>query len=97
MKSSFRKSYVLGRFGGEEFIIISGSEEEVVFAKMNEFREKLSNTPIALTTDTNISLTVSISLSSLEKADKNFFSLVKAADTVLYQTKNSGRNIVCVY
>jgi diguanylate cyclase (GGDEF)-like protein/PAS domain S-box-containing protein len=97
MQSCFRKSDLLGRFGGEEFIIvISGSEENRVQSMMNEFREKVANTVIAITPDSRINLTISIGLAFLDKINNNFTDIVKAADTALYQAKSSGRNKVCI-
>ena len=97
MQSCFRKSDLLGRFGGEEFIIIiSGSEETQVLSKMNQFREKVANTSIAITPNNSINVTISIGLAFLEKTNNNFIGLVKTADTALYQAKSSGRNKVCI-
>jgi diguanylate cyclase (GGDEF)-like protein/PAS domain S-box-containing protein len=97
MKSSFRKSDLLGRFGGEEFImVISGCEEEKVLRKMNEFRERVSNSAIEITSTSSINLTISIGLSFLAKADDNFEGVVKKADTALYKAKSGGRNRVCI-
>jgi diguanylate cyclase (GGDEF)-like protein len=96
MRSCFRKSDLLGRFGGEEFIlVIAGSEKTQILNKMNEFREKVANTSIAITSNESINFTISIGLAFLDTTNNNFKSLVKTADVALYQAKSSGRNKVC--
>lgn len=98
MQSCFRKSDLLGRFGGEEFaIVITGCDEKEIFRKMNLFREKVASTPLEITPTSNTHLTISIGLAFLEKNDNNFTGLIKAADTALYQAKSSGRNKVCIH
>jgi len=98
MQSCFRKSDLLGRFGGEEFVVvIAGCDEQKILDKMNQFREQVSRTLIEIATSSEINLTISIGIAFLEKTNNNFTDLIKAADIALYQAKDSGRNKVCVY
>ena len=98
MCSCFRKSDLLGRFGGEEFaVIITGGDEKEILNKMELFRTKVSQTPINITSSHHINLTVSIGLAFLDTSNNSFTGLLKLADTALYQAKNSGRNRVSVY
>jgi len=98
MQSCFRKSDLLARFGGEEFVVvIAGCDEKKILDKMNQFREQVSRTLIEIATSSEINLTISIGIAFLEKNNNNLTDLIKAADIALYQAKDSGRNKVCVY
>lgn len=98
MQLNFRKTDLLGRFGGEEFIIaIADCPEEEALHKLNEFREKVANSRIEINPTTKIKLTISIGIAFLENTNNNLKELVKSADIALYHAKGSGRNKVCSY
>jgi diguanylate cyclase (GGDEF)-like protein/PAS domain S-box-containing protein len=97
MQLSFRKSDILGRFGGEEFIIAMINSPEEVLRKMNEFRERVANTSIEISSSSSLHLTISIGVAFLGKNNNNLKALVKSADSALYNAKGSGRNKVCIY
>lgn len=88
-----RKSDIQGRFGGEEFIIIcpqSTSESAFVLAeKIRIAIERFSFKHVG-------HKTISLGIASLEDND-DVESLIKKADTALYQAKNSGRNKSILY
>jgi diguanylate cyclase (GGDEF)-like protein len=92
LKSRFRESDIVSRFGGEEFCILAcGMEEKET---MRVF-ENLRKTVEAMTINTsagNISLTVSIGLCDRKMASLD--EMVNLADANLYQAKGSGRNRV---
>lgn len=98
MRYCFRKSDLLGRFGGEEFsVIITDCNEEEILNKMEQFRQRVSQTAIKTTSSHHINLTISIGLAFLTTTNSNFIELLKLADIALYQAKNTGRDKVCVY
>jgi diguanylate cyclase (GGDEF)-like protein/PAS domain S-box-containing protein len=98
MQLSFRKTDLLGRFGGEEFIIaITDCPESEALHKLNEFRDKVAKSRIEINPTTKIKLTISIGIAFLENTNNNLKALVKAADIALYRAKASGRNKVCSY
>jgi diguanylate cyclase (GGDEF)-like protein len=95
LESSLRQYDFLGRFGGEEFVVITpGVKENGVGSLYERLRTVVANNPIP-TKAGNVSVTVSIGvavLSGEEMAD----NLFAAADAALYQAKSEGRNRVCL-
>ena len=94
--SSFLREYdVICRFGGEEFSILcpeSNLEKTVEIAeRIRKGVEKI----IVLYNNNKIKFTVSIGVTRLLKEDKTIDSLIKRADSALYQAKKTGRNKVC--
>ena len=84
----------LGRFGGEEFLVIAPG----VNADVNNLFERLcravADNPIA-TTAGSVSITISIGAKIVQK-NESMDQLLTAADAALYQAKREGRNRVCL-
>jgi diguanylate cyclase (GGDEF)-like protein len=90
-----RRGDLIARYGGEEFIVLlpaTSLEEAAVLAE--QIRELVGNThPVEV--HPPIRLYVSIGVASAKPGDDTQ-SLLRAADSALYQAKRSGRNRVCV-
>lgn len=90
--ANIRKSDFLGRFGGEEFIVLL---RDVSFGDMQAIAEKLrvliSNTHTAVSDDEHVEVTVSIGCSYYHK-DMTKEQWIKQADALMYEAKSSGRN-----
>lgn len=94
-----RAQDVLGRFGGEEFLMIlpsttvSGAEQLA-----QTLRESVAATPFYAVSGESISITVSIGLCALSQLpDPQCEDLIGAADQALYRAKAAGRNRVEVF
>lgn len=92
LSENIRSSDVLGRFGGEEFVILCPEADKNEAAELGE---KLRHEVEAFSFDTIGKLTISIGLSEL-KADMSNEELLYKADIALYKAKNGGRNQVVV-
>lgn len=92
--SSLRKVDIFGRLGGEEFAAVM-PETGIDTARLagERLRQKFESTPVALH-GAEIRITVSIGISHVQHDTAALADLYKAADTMLYRAKNSGRNRV---
>ncbi|MES9905294.1 MAG: diguanylate cyclase [Sedimenticola sp.] len=94
LQESARESDILGRFGGEEFVIIMPAtvlEQALEFAE--RLRIKVEKLPFKLNDALNI--TVSIGCAQFQQDDKDIDEPLDRADKALYRAKQSGRNRVC--
>jgi two-component system, cell cycle response regulator len=85
----------LGRFGGEEFLVISsGVKESDVFNLFERMRVYIAYSPIP-TIVGDIRITVSIGVKIASK-NETMDQLITAADAALYRAKSEGRDRVCL-
>lgn len=95
LQGTLRAGDVLGRFGGDEFIIglpETGIEGGVEAAE--RFREALAAQPLILSDGAALVLTISAGVDIYHPGEK-LDELVSRADMALYRAKGSGKNRVC--
>ncbi len=93
-KESLRTHDILGRMGGEEFLVIlphTSVEETLIVA--NRLRQNISDTIINYA-GSSFSITVSIGLSEIGILDSTIEMAINRADHALYKAKQNGRNRV---
>jgi two-component system cell cycle response regulator len=97
MKASIRRYDSIGRYGGEEFLIVlAGCEGESARTQAERIREAISSEPFAVG-DSSVLVTCSIGVSSRDRNDPvDGASLMREADQALYLAKKSGRNRVAM-
>lgn len=94
LKSSLYETDVVGRYGGEEFIVLlSHGEAEGVFRKAEAIRRRFQNETIACGF-ASIRITVSVGVAHFPKSGRSADELIKRADAALYNAKEGGRNKV---
>lgn len=94
MRRSVRQTDFVGRYGGEEFLIILPRTDVAGAAKMAErVRAAAEGTPMHATGGSTFTTTVSLGIAEFCEADDED-SLVNRADTALYSAKELGRNRV---
>ncbi|OOV86010.1 sensor domain-containing diguanylate cyclase [Oceanospirillum linum] len=96
LNESLREADSVGRYGGEEFLLLlpdtsSGVAQQV----LDRLRQRLSELKVVYEGQV-ISLTVSIGYASFSPG-KVVWELVKGADQALYQAKKNGRNQVVAH
>jgi eukaryotic-like serine/threonine-protein kinase len=85
---------VLGRYGGEEFVILL-IETDVTGARIMAERVRESVAQLVISNDlAAIGITISVGIASLGEADADLDSLLGRADQALYAAKQAGRNRV---
>ncbi len=85
----------LGRFGGEEFVVITpGVQKSDANVLYDRFRVMVADNPIR-TRAGDVSVTISIGV-AVYSGNGKVDELLAAADAGLYQVKNRGRNGVCL-
>ena len=93
LKKQFREGDVVGRWGGEEFVILVPSKSaELGMIIAERTRQELAKTDIYYN-GKHVRVTASFGV-SFGCAEKSMESLVGLADVALYEAKNQGRNRV---
>jgi len=90
LRTSFRPTDVVARFGGEEFCVMmldAGPEDAA--GKLEQIRARVADTTIHHDGH-SFDMTISIGLAT--EHDENLARMLKVADERLYQAKESGRN-----
>lgn len=80
---------IIGRFGGEEFIIIFSCNIDEAYNKLENVRKKISQTDFNIN---KISINISMTFGLSESNNLNFNKVLNEADKYLYLGKNNGRN-----
>ncbi|MBU3154208.1 GGDEF domain-containing protein [Clostridium estertheticum] len=89
------ESHILGRFGGEEFIVLlpgtSFKEAEMVGENL---RHAIENNPLIVRKLDTIPITSSLGVASITPTTENLEYLFTSADKAMYQAKSMGKNKV---
>ena len=97
-KETLSKGDEFGRYGGEEWLfVLNSSNEKVVrdtFEKVAATYQKYCNDIDAL--EENLSMTFSVGVSLGDKSTRTLDTLIKRADSMLYEAKENGRNQVII-
>lgn len=92
IKENIGKKDVLGRYGGEEFILVFDGKDGYI-AILEGIRVKIQNLNIKYQ-DISIRVTVSIGVEELYDNSKTLEENVSIADKKLYKAKNTTKNLV---
>lgn len=98
LSDKLRKDDYIGRYGGEEFVILlTKTNAKDAFRIMNRIREDLSHHQWSLDSiPDSIAVTVSIGITRIDEETKNLTvtELMSKADSAMYKAKALGRNRV---
>lgn len=99
MENSIKLCDIVGRWGGEEFIILKhmplNTQTDVIKQIAERIRINIESHEF-LIDNNKFSITTSIGVTKWLKNHDNINSLVKRADAALYEAKNTGRNRVII-
>jgi diguanylate cyclase (GGDEF)-like protein len=95
-RHSFRQSDTVGRYGGEEFVVILPEMNlQDARRKLESLRELVANTPIEFNSQGEmVAVTISAGLAALPEDGNDVAELFALADERLFQAKREGRNRV---
>ncbi|GAB2499484.1 GGDEF domain-containing protein [Arenimonas alkanexedens] len=94
IREEMRAEDVLGRLGGEEFIVLMPNTDSASAVSAGErIRLGFSARPLLLA-EGRRSATLSIGVAMLAPMDRHFSQLLQRADRAMYAAKNAGRNLV---
>lgn len=98
LSQSFRPYDIVARFGGEEFLVIMlEANMNVALSRIEKARMAIQNTVITTGEGTDIRVTVSFGCCTNDfNKPKSTNELLANADKALYESKNSGKNMVSV-
>lgn len=95
LSNTVRKSDVLARFGGEEFVIfLPETQLHNAVIAAEKIRTLIEQSRVEFQ-DEQIKYTISAGVSECRLNDHNLDNAIKRADNKLYIAKHSGRNKVC--
>jgi len=94
LRDHIRHPDIVGRYGGEEFLILLPSSDSVAAAEqatrlckqVREMEVLINNS------EQTLSITISICIAQFQPEVDTWDSLLKRADNALYEAKNSGRD-----
>jgi len=94
IKTAVRKTDLVARWGGEEFLVVlTNTDIEAAFKTAEKLRQSIASMSVSYNNH-NIKTTVSIGISKFKGSIKDLETVVKAADENLYKAKEIGRNRV---
>jgi len=97
IKQSIRESDVVGRLGGDEFLVMMDTVQD-----QDDAAYKAKNILTALETEfllegKELFISASIGIAMFPSDGGDVDSVIKAADIAMYQVKNKGKNNYCFY
>lgn len=92
--SELRQGDAVGRYGGEEFLVVlPGAAAANAMVIAERIRARVQSMPV-LVSGTRIGLTLSVGVAALDDAVMTPDALIERADAALYRSKAGGRNQV---
>ncbi len=94
----FRESDIVGRYGGEEFVVVlPETNKECALVAAERLRDKVSRTAFSDEQGNTFSITVSIGIADCTSPEDTVETLLLRADKALYRAKEEGRDRAHVF
>lgn len=100
LKSNLRKTDILCRVGGEEFVALcKRADKQAAISIGEKMRRNVEKKPIAFGEATIINVTISVGIATINErnTDQDPDFLYREADAAVYHSKETGRNRVSHY
>jgi diguanylate cyclase (GGDEF)-like protein len=96
MRSVLRSYDAVGRYGGEEFLIVlTGCTKEIAARRADQVRDAIGSEPMLVGKPITVTGSVGVAVAPGD-AEVDPRELLAAADEALYRAKNAGRNRIAV-
>jgi diguanylate cyclase (GGDEF)-like protein len=97
IRNSFRSTDILGRFGGDEFLIfMDGTQDKkLIENRLEYFHKQLKKDLIAF--KDNVQIQISIGIALCPNTSHDYDELFQFADIALYKSKRNGKNLYTFY
>ena len=92
LRNHIRHPDVIGRYGGEEFLVVLPHTTVTAAAEQAERLRKYIESLVIQVDEIEIRLTISMGLAQYKIHHEDWQSFLSRADVALYQAKNKGRN-----
>jgi diguanylate cyclase (GGDEF)-like protein len=97
IKDSLRRSDLLIRWGGEEFLVIlEGCSNDSADTVAEKIRQRIAEAEFFDHKGQKFHLSVSVGIATYSNEVEDYLTLIKHADEAMYQAKNQGKNRVIV-
>jgi diguanylate cyclase (GGDEF)-like protein/PAS domain S-box-containing protein/putative nucleotidyltransferase with HDIG domain len=96
LRAQSREVDICGRYGGEEFLILTNVALEYTMQFASKLHAAIDNHVFAFE-DKSLHVTVSIGLADFRPGMKDRHELIDRADLALYQAKDDGRNLIRIW
>lgn len=95
LRSSFRETDVVGRVGGDEFVLLLKNVDlDIALGKLEQVGQRLSIVKVG---SSGRVPSVSMGVYVPQSADAAYHDVFVKADEALYRAKRSGKNCICVH
>ncbi len=94
IKESIREDDIVGRYGGEEFIVIVKDDYNSNLKMAERIRGNIEKIVINVDENKFIKVTSSIGITEMDAKDKTLQQIISDSDKALYEAKNTGKNKV---
>jgi diguanylate cyclase (GGDEF)-like protein len=96
LRRSVREADLVGRYGGEEFVILlSGTDSDEARRVMERMRGNIEGSRLPGNGELRVTVSAGIALFPEDALD--LVSLIRKADRAAYLAKRTGKNRVCFY
>lgn len=93
MRATLRPYEHIGRYGGEEFLILASTDDEQALVPFERVRRIIADEPFVVApASLDVTISCGVTLLSCAVDNRDSTALLAAADKALYEAKASGRN-----
>ncbi|MBN8656091.1 MAG: sensor domain-containing diguanylate cyclase [Anaerolineae bacterium] len=92
LRDGIRHPDVVGRYGGEEFIILLPNSDKTAAAEQAARLCREVRSKVMRSKDQDLQVTISIGIAQFKIGEDSWHSLLKRADNAMFEAKNNGRD-----